>query len=146
MKLKFIFANNRKLIMSRCCAALLIIPMLLVVSFAQEQTVATAKSDEPTVIQDNSFLMEEAYNQEAGVIQHISFFTRMSQNRSWLYSFTQEWPMTGQKNQFSYTIVGAHSGDFRGSGAGSGIRRSIIATSLLVQGRRGWLLRRGSAC
>lgn len=106
--------------MSRCCAALLIIPMLLAVSFAQGQTAGTAKPDGPPPIQDNSFLMEEAYNQEPGVIQHINFFTRMSQDRSWLYSFTQEWPMTGQKNQFSYTIVGTHSGSFPGSGAGIG--------------------------
>src|SRR3954447_7877036 len=120
MKLKFIFAYSRRVIMTRCCAALLIIPMLMAVSLAQEQTAATAKPEAPKVIQDNSFLMEEAYNQEAGVIQHISFFTRMSQDRSWLYSFTQEWPMTGQKNQFSYTIVGAHSGSFPGSGAGIG--------------------------
>src|SRR3954468_7686512 len=120
MKLKFIFAYKRRPTMIRSCAVLLIIPFLVAVSFAQEQTAGNAKSDEPKGIQDNSFLMEEAYNQEAGVIQHISFFTRMSEDRSWLYSFTQEWPMTGQKHQFSYTIVGMHSGGFPGSGAGLG--------------------------
>ena len=31
-------------------------------------------------IQDNSFLIEEAYNQEANVVQHISTFSRMSRN------------------------------------------------------------------
>jgi hypothetical protein len=34
----------------------------------------TAQGTPP--IQDNSFLIEEAYNQEPGVVQHISVFTR----------------------------------------------------------------------
>ncbi len=54
-------------------------------------------------IQDNSFLLEEAYNQEYGVIQHISAF-RPFQGGSWLYTFTQEWPAPGQKHQLSYTV------------------------------------------
>ena len=53
-------------------------------------------------IQDNSCLVEEAYNQEAGVVQHISCLRR--QNHDWLYNFTQEWPVGSQDHQFSYTI------------------------------------------
>jgi len=55
-------------------------------------------------IQDNSFLMEEAYNQEPGVVQHINTFERFRQSRDWVYTFTQEWPVGGIKNQLSYTI------------------------------------------
>ena len=54
-------------------------------------------------IEDNSFLLEEAYNQEAGVIQHISTF-QYDLMRSWNYSFTQEWPVPNQKHQLSFTI------------------------------------------
>ena len=54
-------------------------------------------------IQDNSFLVEEAYNQESGVVQHISSFTRSS-SAEWAYSFTQEWPLGGIRHQLSYTI------------------------------------------
>jgi outer membrane putative beta-barrel porin/alpha-amylase len=54
-------------------------------------------------IQDNSFLLEEAYNQERGVVQHISAFSRAS-GGDWAYSFTQEWPLGGIRHQFSYTI------------------------------------------
>ncbi len=61
--------------------------------------------DVPPAIEDNSFFIEEAYNQEAGIIQHISTFlhfrTPASQSD---YSFTQEWPVTGQRHQFSYSI------------------------------------------
>ena len=54
-------------------------------------------------IQDNSFLIEEAYNQEEGVVQHINTFTRQ-RNGDWVYSFTQEWPVPGVKHQLSYSI------------------------------------------
>ncbi|MBI3303199.1 MAG: transporter, partial [Deltaproteobacteria bacterium] len=61
-------------------------------------------------IEDNSFLIEEAYNQEPGVVQHI--FTGLygedrnshPHQRSWNLSFTQEWPVFSQRHQFSYTI------------------------------------------
>ena len=54
-------------------------------------------------IQDNSFLIEEAYNQDPGVVQHINTFTRQ-RNGDWSYSFTQEWPAPGLKHQLSYSI------------------------------------------
>jgi hypothetical protein len=54
-------------------------------------------------IEDNSFLIEEAYNQETGVIQHISAFQWL-QNKTWIYTFTEEWPMKGQKHQISFTL------------------------------------------
>ena len=54
-------------------------------------------------IQDNSFLVEEAYNQEAGVIQHISTFAR-SRTGAWGYSYTEEWPVLGQTHQASVTF------------------------------------------
>ena len=67
---------------------------------------ATGASPEPPApIRDNSFLLEEAYNQEAGVVQHINSFFGSLDNRDWLYTFTQEWPIRGQKNQLSYTLT-----------------------------------------
>jgi len=54
-------------------------------------------------IEDNSFLMEEAYNQEPGVIQHISSFQYM-RDHSWIYTFTDEWPVPGRTHQLSATI------------------------------------------
>ena len=73
------------------------------------------------VIQDNSFLVEEAYNQEPGVVQHISTFSRMWNSKDWSYSFTQEWPLPrASRHQLSYTLIGAHVGQFAGSGGGWG--------------------------
>jgi len=55
-------------------------------------------------IADNSFLMEEAYNQEQGVVQHISAWQRDLRSRAWAYTFTQEWPLASQTHQLSYTV------------------------------------------
>src|SRR6476646_2306229 len=59
-------------------------------------------------IQDNSFLLEEAYNQEAGVVQHINAFSRSTAG-DWIYSFTQEWPLGGMRHQLSYTLPFLHA-------------------------------------
>lgn len=66
-------------------------------------------------IQDNSFLLEEAYNQESGVVQHINTFA-LSSGEAWGYSFTQEWPLGGIRHQLSYTLPVERS-----EGAGTGL-------------------------
>ncbi len=71
-------------------------------------------------IQDNSFLVEEAYNQEDGVIQHISGFQRWANSRDWTFTETDEWPLRTLKHQLSVTIAATHAGAFAGSGAGLG--------------------------
>jgi hypothetical protein len=55
-------------------------------------------------IEDNSFLIEEAYNQEPGVLHHISTFQRSSTTGQWLYAYTEEWPIGGQTHQVSATL------------------------------------------
>ncbi len=69
-------------------------------------------------LQDNSFLIEEAYNQEAGVVQHILMLRR--QGRDWDLAFTQEWPFFSETHQLSYSIPYARlrSGGQRASGIG----------------------------
>ena len=72
-------------------------------------------------IQDNSFLVEEAYNQEFGVVQHIQTFQRLWNSKDWAYTFTQEWPLdTHPRHQLSYTLGVLHSGPQPSSGAGFG--------------------------
>lgn len=66
-----------------------------------------AQSSEP--IADNSFLIEEAYNQEAGVVQHIGTFARVHGSGSWSSSFTQEWPLGGPRHQIGFTLPVAHA-------------------------------------
>lgn len=61
-------------------------------------------AEESKKIQDNSFLLEEAYNQEAGVVQHIQSFMYMKKSKDWVYAFTQEWPFPDETHQLSYTV------------------------------------------
>lgn len=65
---------------------------------------ARAGDDEPTPIQDNSFLVEEAYNQEDWVMQTIQTFARERGSGEWLYTLTQEYPTPGQAHQLSFTL------------------------------------------
>ena len=62
----------------------------------------TPRSSAP--IQDNSFLVEEAYNQEAGVVQTIQTYARIAGTGDWAYTLTQEWPVPDIKHQLSFTI------------------------------------------
>jgi hypothetical protein len=73
----------------------------------------------PAHIADNSFLVEEAYNQEYGVVQHIQSFTKFWDSGAYTYSFTQEWPFNpAPRHQFSYTIMGLNGGFGEGFGFG----------------------------
>jgi hypothetical protein len=71
---------------------------------------ASAQGEESGKIRDNSFLLEEAYNQEKGVVQHIQTFQYMK-DKSWIYSFTQEWPVPKETHQLSYSIPVLHLHD-----------------------------------
>jgi len=94
-------------LLSRAC-------LILLGNVAAAQLFAAEQSEQPRrpseAIQDNSFLIEEAYNQEAGVVQHIlnitadRNFIRGKSERSLSAVFTQEWPVFSQAHLFSYTV------------------------------------------
>ncbi len=55
-------------------------------------------------IEDNSYFIEEAYNQEDRVVQHIfNAYRNTKPEKDFMLSFTQEWPAFGLKHQLSYT-------------------------------------------
>ena len=78
------------------------LPALLLATALVAEDKPQAKKEGP--IQDNSFLIEEAYNQEVGVVQHINTFTRYQDSKDWVYTFTQEWPFGSQAHQVSFTL------------------------------------------
>ncbi len=83
--------------------------------------IAQVQAD-PKPIQDNSFLIEEAYNQERGVVQHINTFSYFADSHDWFYTFTQEWPVPGDaRHQLSYTLVVVRPGDSSGAGLGDAL-------------------------
>ena len=69
----------------------------------------------PFEIADNSFLVEEAFNQEPGIFQNI-FNLRFDRHGNWEGAFTQEWPVFSQTHQFSYTLPFADIGGQSGIG------------------------------
>jgi hypothetical protein len=85
---------------------------------AKESAQSTQPAATPAAIEDNSFLIEEAYNQETGVVQHINTFARQRGTRAWAYNFTQEWPLFSQRHQLSYTVPIVSAGPGTGSGIG----------------------------
>lgn len=78
-----------------------------------------AGAEESEEILDNSFLIEEAYNQEAGIIQHIGTFKRNNRGE-FLFVFTQEIPIRSERHQFSYTIPVSRNADADGGASGVG--------------------------
>jgi hypothetical protein len=70
-------------------------------------------------ILDNSFLVEESFNQEAGVFQNIFTWIHGSDG-GWAAAFTQEWPAPGVRHQLSYTIP------FSDTGTATGINDTLI--------------------
>lgn len=87
---------------------------------AQSPADVSAQRGGPPPIEDNSFLVEEAYNQERGVVQHVSTFARTEGADDWMYTFTQEWPFLSRTHQLSYTIPIARSGDAASGSTGVG--------------------------
>jgi hypothetical protein len=83
---------------------------MMVVSFYELAGSRAAEQQPIDVIEDNSFLIEEAYNQEAGVVQHIftAIYNNDSRSRGWNFNFTQEWPVFSQDHQFSYSVPWSH--------------------------------------
>lgn len=94
-------------------STLLLVALVLIAPAAGAQVPA-----DTVAVQDNSFLIEEAYNQEAKVVQHISTLVKDPQSGLWTYTFTQEWPVRGQRNQFSYTMPIANQGSRAQTGIG----------------------------
>jgi hypothetical protein len=93
----------------------------------EAQNTPAANAARKWEILDNSFLVEEAFNQEAGVVQNILTWTR-SRDGSWDGSFTQEWPAPGIAHQLSYTLP------FSGTGQAAGIGDVLLNYRFQLRG------------
>lgn len=107
--------------------------LVFVLAFAAQSVEAA----EAVRIEDNSFLIEEAYNQETGVVQHI-FTYQAKPNGAWEGSFTEEVPVGSELHQLSVTVPGSRISD-PGGQAGLGdvllnyryqsVRSEVVAVS-----------------
>jgi DtxR family Mn-dependent transcriptional regulator len=99
--------NNRRLTIGARAASKILVHVIraltMVLALAASAMAQASGAPEPFRITDNSFLVEEAFNQERGVFQNIFGATRIA--GTWNATFTQEWPLPGQTHQLSYTLV-----------------------------------------
>lgn len=93
--LTLFYHKNKKLMKKAVTIAFCLLIVVNDATFSQSYSKA---------IEDNSFFIEEAYNQEYRVVQHISGFLYGMGVSKTLYNFTQEWPLGGQTNQLSLSI------------------------------------------
>jgi hypothetical protein len=80
-------------------------------------------------LRDNSFLVEEAYNQEPGVVQHVGTFA-IGREDGWAAGFDQEWPLGGMRDQLSWGLGVLNTGrDTRFEDVVLNYRRQLIGES-----------------
>lgn len=87
-----------------CCFSLMSVAMTCNTGYAEPDV----PFHKPEKIMDNSFMVEEAYNQEDGVIQHIFAYQYLINAKTWGLTFTEEWPVPGQTHQLSFTLPVNH--------------------------------------
>lgn len=86
---------------------------------------AAAQAPQPP-LRDNSFLIEEAYNQEPGVVQHVGTFA-LGRIDGWALGFDQEWPLGGMRDQLSVSLGLLDTGtDFRMGDIELSYRRQLV--------------------
>ena len=103
--------------MSRLHALLRVLPLALVALAAPAAAQGTAQpaEEEPT-IEANGFLVEEAYNQEAGVLQQIARAAGVHDG-SWRGVYSQEWPIFSERHQLELAVGVAEHDGLAGLGA-----------------------------
>ena len=114
--------------------------LTLLIALSPAALIAQSAVPASPPIQDNSFLIEEAYNQEQGIVQHIGTFRTHRGSSDFEASFTQEWPVGGITHQLSYDLFLIRSGHETGLGdvrinyryqlAGSGLTQFAVAPRL----------------
>ena len=85
---------------------------------AQASPADSLRGQATSPIQDNSFLIEEAYNQAAGVVQHILSFHLEDGGPTSSFLFTQEWPVRRVRHQLSYSVPFERADASTGAGLG----------------------------
>jgi DtxR family Mn-dependent transcriptional regulator len=119
-RVRLVMPNDRRITVGTRAAAKVLVQtlaaLLCLLTSAPGASAQTPPVDRsrPFEITDNSFLVEEAFNQEAGIFQNI--FGTVFGDDGWAAGFTQEWPVGSQTHQLSYTLQWLDSGEAVGFG------------------------------
>lgn len=93
---------------------ILLLPLLALAAPAAAQEGGEAEGPEP--IEANGFFVEEAYNQEEGMLQQIA--TAMGvRHGAWSGEFSQEWPLFSVRHQLDVAVQVAEDEGVTGAGA-----------------------------
>ncbi len=110
--------------------------LLCALAWAGAAAAAENEAEWPQAIEDNSFLVEEAYNQDPGYVQFFGQAQRIRPGGFWATSFSNEWPVPGKTHQLAYSIPYATAGDRTGGGFGDA--NVYYRYQALAGGERGW--------
>jgi hypothetical protein len=90
--------------------------------------------------EDNSFLLNEAINQEKGVMQFVSnLYLDNLKGGNFLYNFTNQIPLGGEKHQFSYSLSYYLNNENAASGAG-GFGDLNLTYNYMLAGKKSWAM------
>jgi DtxR family Mn-dependent transcriptional regulator len=101
-------------VLVQAVGAAVLLFLLSASAFAQAAPAPKPAPSEPFGITDNSFLVEEAFNQDVGIFQNIASAGFL--NGNWALNFTQEWPLASHAHQISFTMSGLDNGFGAGVG------------------------------
>lgn len=121
---------------------LVVAAMVSITTLAQDTPRRSYKYFGDVGIEDNSFLLEEAFNQGQGVIQHVATFALDKiRYETFQFGFTQEIPIANSKHQFSYSLAYAiHPKSALAENNGNGFGDMTISYRPLLFDENDWLM------
>jgi DtxR family Mn-dependent transcriptional regulator len=96
--------NDQRITIGTRAASKVLVQIASTAALVLALAASAAAQGAPFQILDNSFLVEEAFNQEPGIFQNI-LTARRDEDDAWEVAFTQEWPFPTQTHQVSFTAA-----------------------------------------
>lgn len=89
--------------------------------------------------EDNSFLLDEAINQERGVMQFVSnIYFDNSRGGNFLYSFTHQIPIASRRHEVDYTLFYYYQNTSEQKGGGFGDMN--VTYHFMAMGKEEWIM------
>ncbi len=91
--------------------------------------------------EDNSFLLNEAFNQEKGVLQYASnFYFDDLRGGNFLYNFTNEIPLGGERHQIGYSLSYYLQNKETSTDGAGGFGDVNVSYQYLLSGKKSWAM------
>lgn len=91
--------------------------------------------------EDNSFLLDEAINQERGVMQYVSnFYFDNLRGGNFLYRFTHEFPLWSPRHQLGYALLYYLPNSSESINRGGGFGDVNVSYDFMASGKKAWAM------